>query len=353
MLAGGVAPGTPSAAMIMEGLETLVAPSHHAFLLTESAAAAHFNVLSFDTCLFKTTAQTSPSTAATSAASYLSTPSHTFGGGHLGAAQTLLHYNLSTVNNNHQALACSSSSSACNTAAANNIASSAAAGTNSALSAAISRTNFARIGVAHNNNSSSNSNSSNNSCNTVATAVQQANAALTSPTITASAVTAANNSNNNSNNSGRNSATHLSLLNTTQHSPASHAAASLGGIGATPNGVDIASGVVKQSQQSLPSDAQCGDTQTGDLNTPVTTSNDIPSFFGPSTIVEPPPITGKKCLRNILKISLLSKYLLYILRLSRDKSALTYDTFSLYLALKLVETKKRISKKKRVKLEIV
>uniref|UniRef100_A0A182M3W0 Uncharacterized protein n=1 Tax=Anopheles culicifacies TaxID=139723 RepID=A0A182M3W0_9DIPT len=33
------------------------------------------------------------------------------------------------------------------------------------------------------------------------------------------------------------------------------------------------------------------DAQTGDLNTPVTTSGDIPSFFGPSTVVEPPPIT--------------------------------------------------------------
>ncbi|XP_075222904.1 zinc finger domain-containing protein striped isoform X3 [Lycorma delicatula] len=30
----------------------------------------------------------------------------------------------------------------------------------------------------------------------------------------------------------------------------------------------------------------------GDLNTPVTTSSDVPSFFGPSTVVEPPPITG-------------------------------------------------------------
>lgn len=33
--------------------------------------------------------------------------------------------------------------------------------------------------------------------------------------------------------------------------------------------------------------------QPGDLNTPVTTSGDIPSFFGPSTVVEPPPITGE------------------------------------------------------------
>lgn len=30
----------------------------------------------------------------------------------------------------------------------------------------------------------------------------------------------------------------------------------------------------------------------GDLNTPVTTG-DGPSFFGPSTVVEPPPITGQ------------------------------------------------------------
>ncbi|XP_030756789.1 early growth response protein 1-B [Sitophilus oryzae] len=30
----------------------------------------------------------------------------------------------------------------------------------------------------------------------------------------------------------------------------------------------------------------------GDLNTPVTTAGDAPSFFGPSTVVEPPPITG-------------------------------------------------------------
>ncbi|ENN75384.1 hypothetical protein D910_07839 [Dendroctonus ponderosae] len=30
----------------------------------------------------------------------------------------------------------------------------------------------------------------------------------------------------------------------------------------------------------------------GDLNTPVTTAGDAPSFFGPSTVIEPPPITG-------------------------------------------------------------
>ncbi|KAF3426441.1 hypothetical protein E2986_01020 [Frieseomelitta varia] len=31
----------------------------------------------------------------------------------------------------------------------------------------------------------------------------------------------------------------------------------------------------------------------GDLNTPVTTSSDLPSFFGPSALVEPPPISGR------------------------------------------------------------
>ncbi|XP_067615801.1 uncharacterized protein sr isoform X1 [Eurosta solidaginis] len=282
---GGVAPGTPSAAMIMEGLETLVAPSHHAFLLTESAAAAHFNVLSFDTCLFKGAAQTSPSTAASSAPTYLSTPSHTFGGGHLGAAQTLLHYNLSTANSNHQSsIPCSiNNSSSGNLTNSSNIATSVSAATNSALSAAISRTNFARISGA---NSSGNSSSDGITAATVASASE----IDTLTTSTAAAVSVNGSSSApNSNSNGRASATHLSLLNTVQHSPGSHAIASLSSVG-TNNGIDITSSV-KQSQ-SLPSDALCGETQTGDLNTPVTTSNDIPSFFGPSTIVEPPPITG-------------------------------------------------------------
>ncbi|KAL5273106.1 EGR1.2 family protein [Megaselia abdita] len=45
--------------MIMEGLETLVTPAHHTFLLTESAAAAHFNVLGLDTGFFKSVSQSS------------------------------------------------------------------------------------------------------------------------------------------------------------------------------------------------------------------------------------------------------------------------------------------------------
>lgn len=57
---GGVAPGsTHSTTMIMEGLETLVTPTHHTFLLTESAAAAHFNVLGLDTGFLKSVSQSS------------------------------------------------------------------------------------------------------------------------------------------------------------------------------------------------------------------------------------------------------------------------------------------------------
>nr|XP_022919611.1 early growth response protein 1-A-like [Onthophagus taurus] len=41
-----------------------------------------------------------------------------------------------------------------------------------------------------------------------------------------------------------------------------------------------------------PEDPQPSEPQPGDLNTPVTTSGDIPTFFGPTTVVEPPPITG-------------------------------------------------------------
>lgn len=131
----------------MEGLETLVPQQHHTFLLTESAAAAHFNVLSFDT-LFKT-------------------------------AATSLNHN----NNNHHFLN-------------------------------------------HNN-------------------IQT--------TITTTVTT----------NSGGHP--HLSLL--------SH------------SGETQSSGDENHNN--------CCETQTGDLNTPVTTSGDIPSFFGPSTVVEPPTITGK------------------------------------------------------------
>ncbi|KAF5269348.1 hypothetical protein FQA39_LY08740 [Lamprigera yunnana] len=59
------------------------------------------------------------------------------------------------------------------------------------------------------------------------------------------------------------------------------------------SGVETGSSPVPAAAYSA-TDLECASSelQTGDLNTPVTTSGDIPSFFGPSTVVEPPPITG-------------------------------------------------------------
>ncbi|KAL9890373.1 zinc finger domain-containing protein striped isoform 3-T4 [Glossina fuscipes fuscipes] len=250
---GGVAPGTPSAAMIMEGLETLVAPSHHTFLLTESAAAAHFNVLSFDTCLFKTTAPTSPSTAVTSAAPYLSNPSN-FGGSHL-SSQTLLHYNLSS----NPAATLSSSSSSAGAASSPNAASSSANSSNSILNSLRSQTTrLGSISVAAETQQHLQSPPLHGAGPSIASAAVSVNSGGGSSSTTTS---------------GRSSASHLSLLNTTQHSPIAGASVS-----SVADSVDI-----KQAHIEA---------QSGDLNTPVTTSSDIPSFFGPSTVVEPPPITG-------------------------------------------------------------
>lgn len=215
LFAGGVAPGTPSAAMIMEGLETLVAPTHHAFLLTETAAAAHFNVLSFDTCLFKTSTAQSGSPSAS----------------YLGAAQ-------------FGAASSSSSSSA--------VASSSSGQTLLHYTTAVS----------HNHNNSSNNNSVLRARNQTATPTQGGSPGNVAAQPIAGSAAAAS--------SGRSSASHLSLLNTSQQSP----------VTATEHGVAVEA---KQLIEALP----------GDLNTPVTTSSDIPSFFGPSTVVEPPPITGE------------------------------------------------------------
>lgn len=61
--------------------------------------------------------------------------------------------------------------------------------------------------------------------------------------------------------------------------------------GGSPVPGSAATAVVSEtSDQDL---SAASEPQSGDLNTPVTTSGDIPSFFGPSTVVEPPPITGK------------------------------------------------------------
>lgn len=211
--------------MIMEGLETLVAQPHHAFLLTETAAAAHFNVLSFDTCLFKTsTAQSSsisPSSAA--AASYLTTAQ--FG----GAASTS-----TSSNSNSQTSLLHYTAAAASASHINN--------NNNSVLRARNQTATPTQGGSPGN---------------VAAQPIASSAASISATVTGAS-------------SGRSSASHLSLLNTSQQSPVS----------AAEHGVAVEA---KQLIEALP----------GDLNTPVTTSSDIPSFFGPSTVVEPPPITGK------------------------------------------------------------
>lgn len=64
-----------------------------------------------------------------------------------------------------------------------------------------------------------------------------------------------------------------------------------------------ASGVPESTHQ----DVDTSDAAPGDLNTPVTTSADVASFFGPSTVVEPPPITGKFFV-SFLKKNLLALY---------------------------------------------
>ncbi|KAK7571126.1 hypothetical protein V9T40_014730 [Parthenolecanium corni] len=59
-------------------------------------------------------------------------------------------------------------------------------------------------------------------------------------------------------------------------------------------------GASPQQASGVPESVVCplhgpdaSDAIPADLNTPVTTSGDVPTFFGPSTVVEPPPITGK------------------------------------------------------------
>ncbi|XP_023025897.2 zinc finger domain-containg protein striped isoform X1 [Leptinotarsa decemlineata] len=59
------------------------------------------------------------------------------------------------------------------------------------------------------------------------------------------------------------------------------------GASSNSGGSPIPASICTHIDDHLPSEAQ-----PGDLNTPVTTSGDVPSFFGPSTVIEPPPITG-------------------------------------------------------------
>lgn len=168
----------------MDGLETLVAPTHHAFLLTESAAAAHFNVLSFDPCLFK------PS----STSSFVATHHHNH------HHPQLQHLNLQATQTATQQTTATVDASS--------------------------------------NNSNSNSNSATES--------------------------------NSGSNNVRNSGPTITILDNGNGSRGS----------AQSNGHSGKGGHEVEAAQ-------------GDLNTPVTTANDLPSFFGPSVVLEPPPITGK------------------------------------------------------------
>ncbi|XP_062557116.1 early growth response protein 1-like [Armigeres subalbatus] len=215
---GGVAPGPPAAAMIMEGLETLVAPPHHTFLLTESAAAAHFNVLSFDTCgLFKTAATTTS----------------------LG----LNNNNSTTPNNNHHHLYHPYH--------------------HQTHTAATHHSQTATHHHSHHPTTAQTSTASSNSTSTAASCSTSSSSITTHTTSTSTSSTNPSNSHH----------PHLSLLSTTSTS------------GHHSSDSNLHQSAEDQSQSQ-------GDAQTGDLNTPVTTSGDIPSFFGPSTVVEPPPITG-------------------------------------------------------------
>ncbi|KAG5682387.1 hypothetical protein PVAND_011740 [Polypedilum vanderplanki] len=196
------AASAPTTAMIMEGLETLVTPSHHAYLLTESAAAAHFNVLSFDTCsLFKTAATTANSFSLNNNNNHLINNNH-----HHTQSQTQL------LSSHHQQQMQHSAAHQQPTSTVNT------------------------------SNSSSHSLTSVTQSKTESTVVSSSTATTTTSTST----------------SGHH--THHPTLN------------------------------IHETQQ--PADRSQQQLQTGDLNTPVTTSSDIPSFFGPSTVVEPPIITG-------------------------------------------------------------
>lgn len=72
---------------------------------------------------------------------------------------------------------------------------------------------------------------------------------------------------------------------------------------------DVASPERVSAPGDLAESTTIGEPQPGDLNTPVTTSGDIPSFFGPSTVVEPPPITGQ-CSYLFIHCLLLCAYVL-------------------------------------------
>lgn len=214
----------PTTAMIMEGLETLVTPSHHTYLLTESAAAAHFNVLSFDTCsLFKT--------AATTASSFNLNNNHSIANNNHHQTQLLSSHHHHHHQMQHPTTQVSHSSSSNTTASTN----------------------------------SSNNSSSNTSSHSTSVTHSKTDSVISSSSAAAATTTT-------STLSGLQHHHHHNLHHLAHHHPT----------------LNIHDSV--QQQQTADRAQQ---SQTGDLNTPVTTSSDHPSFFGPSSVVEPPIITGE------------------------------------------------------------
>jgi hypothetical protein len=208
--------------MIMEGLETLVTPSHHAYLLTESAAAAHFNVLSFDTCsLFKT--------AATTASSFN------------------LNNNHSTTNNNHHQTQLLSSHHH----------------HQQHQQMQHPTTQVSQSSSSNTTSNSSNSSSSNTSSHSATSVTHSKTDSVTSSSAAIATTTT-------STSSGQ----HLHHHHHAHHHPTLN--------------------IHESVQQQTADRGGVQHSQTGDLNTPVTTSSDHPSFFGPSSVVvEPPIITGE------------------------------------------------------------
>ncbi|CRK99209.1 CLUMA_CG012488, isoform A, partial [Clunio marinus] len=190
--------------------------SHHAYLLTESAAAAHFNVLSFDTCsLFKT--------AATTASSY-----------------NMNNNNHATVNNNHQA---------------------------HQQTQLLNNNQQQQLSQQQQMQQPSIQQQSHQQQQQQVTTIVTTNSGNTSSHSTISMTQSKSDS--------------ISLLPSTTKTTT-----------ATSSGHHCHPTLNIQDTQQHTTDRSVQHQQTGDLNTPVTTSADIPSFFGPSTVVEPPIITG-------------------------------------------------------------
>lgn len=56
--------------------------------------------------------------------------------------------------------------------------------------------------------------------------------------------------------------------------------------------------------------------KTEDLNTPITTSSDLPTFFGPAAFVEPPPISGNDKLFSFMNFFFFHKMFDFYLRIA-------------------------------------